>query len=79
VGCAEARGVDRLELDLMRPAVPVDILGAWPRECWCDIVVLVGDCAVVGWAANETFSDKLSSSFPSFRRKSESAEDLVRL
>jgi hypothetical protein len=61
---ARCCGTWMLEVERMRPAVPVDGLLAWPR---CDIEV------------DELSSEAFSSLLPSFRRRSDSAEDLLRL
>lgn len=65
-------GIWMLEVERMRPAVPVDGLELWPR-CECD---MAGELLCEEELSSETFSELL----PSLRRRMErAADDLLRL
>jgi len=66
----------KLEVDLMRPVVPVEGFEACPLEAWCASEVGAG----FGKEVEEPSFDESSSSFPSLPRRSlERADDLLRL
>jgi len=67
-GMARCCGAWILDVERMRPAVPVDGLELWPR---CD---MAGECE------EEPSSETFSELFPSLRRRMDSAaDDLLRL
>lgn len=71
-------GVCRLELDLIKPAVPVEGFEACPLEAWCAIDA--GDAVAIGRLVDDPSFDDSSSSFPSLPRRSLArADDFERL
>jgi hypothetical protein len=71
-------GVGRLELDLIKPAVPVEGLDACPLEAWWARVA--GVAVVIGNEVDDPSFDDSSSSLPSLpRRNLARADDLERL